>query len=370
MANYSANENKKVSIIVPVYNAEKYLTKCLESLVHQTYNDIEILCVNDASIDSSKSIIELYSKYDNRLMLIDLEKNCGPAKARNIALDKATGDYIMFVDSDDFIAENACEILVSVAIEKDADILVFGGHAFPDEYNAPDWIKQKLNSNQKDYLFFNPNILLYEQAARPFIWLHFIKQELFETEPKIRFNEQFTLGEDQIMQFSYFPRATKISFITDKLYNYRWYREDSQMYKFDKMPYTKFRTHIRLIEQIREDWQNSGYMDLYNGKFLSFAIEFLYYDLIRFRMDVRCNFAKEIINIFNKVNSSIYLVEEEFRPKYEEILFLSQQNATFEDAIADEQFQSNQLKNEIQMLLHTKKYRIGKLFVSKKNRCI
>ena len=116
----------KVSIIIPVYNSEKYLKKCLDSLVNQTLDDIEIIPIDDKSTDKSRNIIKRYSKkYKNKIAPIYLEKNIGQGFARNIAIDKSTGEYILFVDSDDYIALQTCEVLYKKAKEKDFDIICF-----------------------------------------------------------------------------------------------------------------------------------------------------------------------------------------------------------------------------------------------------
>lgn len=111
----------KISIIVPVYNVENYVSKCIESIINQTYKDVEIIIVNDGSTDKSGDICDYYSKKDARIILIHQE-NQGLSMARNNALDIASGDYIGFVDSDDWIAPDMYGTLYNNAIEHDADI--------------------------------------------------------------------------------------------------------------------------------------------------------------------------------------------------------------------------------------------------------
>ena len=113
----------KVSVIVPVYNTEKYLEKCLDSLTGQTLKDIEIICVNDCSPDNSLTILQKYAAIDNRIKIIDFKENQGAAIARNTGIDAATGDYIGFVDSDDYVDLDFYEKLYTKAIETDADIV-------------------------------------------------------------------------------------------------------------------------------------------------------------------------------------------------------------------------------------------------------
>ena len=111
----------QVSVIIPVYNTEKYLPKCLESVCNQTLKDIEIICVNDASPDNSLAVLQEYAKNDNRIKLINFTENKGAAAARNAGIDAATGEYIGFVDSDDFVDLDFYEKLYTKAKETDAD---------------------------------------------------------------------------------------------------------------------------------------------------------------------------------------------------------------------------------------------------------
>lgn len=106
-----------ISVIFPVYNAEKYLKTCLDSLISQTYTNFEVLCVDDGSTDHSLDILRFYEKKDNRIKVF-IQENAGPAAARNKALQYASGNYISFVDADDYLVENAFEKLSKVAVEK------------------------------------------------------------------------------------------------------------------------------------------------------------------------------------------------------------------------------------------------------------
>lgn len=117
-------KKNKVSVIVPVYNVEKYLDRCLDSLVNQTYDNIEIIVVNDCSLDNSEKIIKKYMrKYKNIVYLKNI-KNSGLSFSRNVGLDKATGDYIGFIDSDDYVLYNYYESLISTIIKENADVAV------------------------------------------------------------------------------------------------------------------------------------------------------------------------------------------------------------------------------------------------------
>ena len=124
----------KVSVIVPVYNVERYLGECLESIINQSLRDIEIVCVNDGSTDDSLSILESYAELDDRIRIISQE-NQGAGVSRNIGLDNINGDYVYFMDSDDFLELYALEELYNIAIEKSLDFVVFKLINLNDETN-------------------------------------------------------------------------------------------------------------------------------------------------------------------------------------------------------------------------------------------
>lgn len=113
---------KKISIIVPIYNEEENLRKCIESLINQTYKELEIILINDGSTDKSKEIIESFK--DKRIIAID-KKNTGISDTRNKGIDKSTGDYIMFVDSDDYLELNCIERLIETAEKENSEIVMF-----------------------------------------------------------------------------------------------------------------------------------------------------------------------------------------------------------------------------------------------------
>ena len=112
----------KVSIIVPVYNTSKYLNKCIDSIIKQTYKNIEIVLINDGSTDNSLEILKYYESMDKRIIVID-KRNTGVSDTRNIGISASTGEYIMFIDSDDFIDENTIEIMLKYIIKKDVDVV-------------------------------------------------------------------------------------------------------------------------------------------------------------------------------------------------------------------------------------------------------
>ena len=117
----------KITIIIPVYNTEKYLKRCLDSVIHQSYSNLEIICIDDKSTDGSRDILLQYASNDSRISLILLDKNAGVSHARNLALEKSTGSYVCFLDSDDYLEQSSCEDLYNNIVNQNSD-LSCGGH--------------------------------------------------------------------------------------------------------------------------------------------------------------------------------------------------------------------------------------------------
>ena len=126
----------KVSVIIPVYNVEKYLAECLDSVINQTLKDIEIICVDDCSTDGSPTILEEYKNREPRITVITHERNRGLGAARNTGMEAASGQYVWFVDSDDWIAPQACQLLYDTAKTNDVDVLLFQAATFYESDGA------------------------------------------------------------------------------------------------------------------------------------------------------------------------------------------------------------------------------------------
>ena len=122
----------KISIIIPVYNVAPYLRQCLDSVINQTFKDIEIICIDDCSTDGSLAILKDYAALDNRITIIEQKSNQGVGVVRNIGEKNATADYILFLDSDDYIAQDLCEKLLNKFAANDVDAVYFNSAFFQD----------------------------------------------------------------------------------------------------------------------------------------------------------------------------------------------------------------------------------------------
>ena len=200
----------KVSVIVPVYNVDKYVDKCLNSLVNQTLNDIEIIVVNDGSTDASEEIVKKYiNKYPNLIKYIKQE-NQGLSDARNNGLKLVTSDYVMFVDSDDYVCNNILEKMYNKILEENSDFVICGNNVVNEE----DLIISSTYPNMNDNQDIITKMLLGNLCA----WNKIIKKELLE-DKDLAFRSRVWY-EDIDFSFKLFIKAKKMSFLEENLYNY------------------------------------------------------------------------------------------------------------------------------------------------------
>ena len=212
--------NDLISIIVPCHNAEKYLVKCLDSIIKQTYNNIEVVIVNDGSTDSSREIIERYLS-DERVKCIDQE-NGGEYAARNTGLNSATGEYIGFVDADDYIEPEMYEKMYRAIKEHDADMAVTN---FNLVYEEPNRESQRCYAHMVPGLWnIYDNVYSYWvnncAAVRPnnYACTRLYKRCVL-VDSKVQF-EQFRHSADTLFNFKVLPHMKKVVFVNEGLYNY------------------------------------------------------------------------------------------------------------------------------------------------------
>ena len=252
-------KNPKFSIVVPVYNVEPYLCFCLDSLVNQTLKDIEIICVNDGSTDSSLKTLEEYAKRDDRIQIVD-KYNGGLSSARNVGLDLAEGEYVLFVDSDDYLEPNACERLFTEILQTNTDVIVFGTKIFPWRTREDQgWLYDVLSVRQILYEGDCCKALFREKASKPFVWNECYKRKVIE-DNHIRFDESVRYGEDMIFLFTLFPRIKSVVYLPDLLYAYRCERDNSLMDAARKNFEWKMDMHLRIVDKILEDWSTNHFL--------------------------------------------------------------------------------------------------------------
>ena len=275
----------KISIIIPVYNVEKYLRQCLDSVINQTYKDLEIICVNDASTDSSLSILEEYAQKDNRIIIVNNPINSKLGPTRNNGMKYATGEYVHFLDSDDWMELNAYEKLVK-NIEKfnNPDVLHFEykivseidmSESFRVLPKNADDVYGKVFNIEKDLEMSN----LWDRHA----WNKLYKKS-FISEKNLIFNN-YPCYEDIEFAFEVLIKAKSICFINDILLNYRYNNPNSlvgRFYLYNEYAYKSLQSAFSLSSDLRSDVRkklltlelmNTWY--IYYGGYLQKKIDYL-----------------------------------------------------------------------------------------------
>ncbi|MFG6367360.1 MAG: glycosyltransferase [Lachnospiraceae bacterium] len=257
----------KVSVIVPVYRVEKYIDRCIGSLLRQTLPEIEIVCICEKEDSSYKKLLA-YAKEDARLSVIE-KKNTGVSSARNVGLRAAKGTYIAFVDADDWIERHALQLLYAIAEQNAAQITVYGI-----------WPVAEPDSSQRgifdctpvrNVLYHNSGMkaLFYEHGSRPYIGNKFYNRE-FLIQNCFLFDESIDIGEDHLLQFQVFGKAETICFIKEKLYHYDMKRSNSATNACQQQKAEEKNFH--LLEIIMQH-KNENYKGMYNQEYTAWILQ-------------------------------------------------------------------------------------------------
>jgi len=242
------NNDPLISIIIPCFNAEKTLEKCLESVVQQSYTNLEIIIIDDGSTDGTSLISHKCQLTDERILVFK-QQNSGVSKARNTGVKAATGDYICFVDSDDWAELNYCSELYSLLVGENADISIVEA-SYEDENGKV--LCNKPTSKEK---IFDGNralvLLLEDQEIQSHPWGKLFKADLLEN---VHFPENLKCFEDYSTLFKIFNKAVKVVKSNKKLYHYIQ-REDSLSHNLS--PETAYQFFLAIME-VFEFWRNSS----------------------------------------------------------------------------------------------------------------
>lgn len=248
-------EEVKVSIIVPVYNAEKYLQTCISSLCSQTLKEIEIILVNDGSVDRSLQICETFAEKDSRIRLIS-KKNEGQGIARNAGLQIARGEYIGFVDADDYVAENMYEHLYQRAVRDQAQIVISGCRMVYGEDKIIEWFScfpdGKYSGKEAEQLMDGLIGALPDEkedtALGMAIWRNLYQRRLI-VENQISFvSERVVNSEDLLFNMEVFSAASVFSVLREAFY---YYRKSGDSFSSDCKP-ERFAMFKNLYHQMKK----------------------------------------------------------------------------------------------------------------------
>lgn len=317
----------KVSIIIPFNNVEKYINECLESVLNQTLHDLEIICINDASEDGTLAIVEEYQQKDSRIKLINLSERKGQGYARNRGIEIALGDYIGFVDSDDFIKPNMYEDLYKKAQENDCDITMCQAVEYDDmtgRYIQSDYYSLAPLGSFADNVFSaedSKHVILDINVA---LWNKIYKRSYLQGIGE-KFPEGFIYEDLPFFFGSYLP-AKRISIVWQELYMYRVNRINSTMQQFNN----KILDRPYMVSLTYEKMKNTSYLNDMKPLLQSWIINDLFH---RYTL-LKEHYQKEFFFLMKKVfqNLEIENIDDIFWKKvYHFEGYLLVMNNSFED---------------------------------------
>ena len=291
--------SEKISIIVPIYNTEKFLDRCLKSIISQTYKNLEIILVNDGSTDNSLKKCNKYKNKDKRVIIID-KTHTGIADTRNMGIEKATGKYIGFVDSDDYIEKEMFEKLVLGMQRYKADISMCDLEQTIEENE-----QTKNTKNTIDHVIMSRNTaleqLLYDKNIGNYMTVKLFKRHLFE-------NVRFPIGrlyEDIATTYMLFNKADRVIYFPTVMYHY-YQRKDSIInYTTRKSIYDYSKAIFDRYEILKDENKK---LDLYNV----YSIVNMVFKMSRWAIKIEADdiFENEIKSFLIKLEKEITLVNE------------------------------------------------------------
>ena len=290
--------NIAISIIVPVYNTEKYLEKCLDSLISQTLTNIEIIIINDDSTDNSLKILNKFILLDNRIKLINLENSKGPGNARNIGINISQGEYISFVDSDDYINHNMYQNMYNKVKEQNSDICFCNFYLIDENENILSKSSFKGEQKELNNLYLS-NILSSNITTG--IWAKIYKRKLISKNSILFDNEN--KYEDIMFSFLCSYHAKKITYLNE--YHYYWLQLQNSRSK--KISIQNIDDRINVMLDIKSFLINNNlYNDLKKDYVLGFTRHlyiYLYNSIIKYSINsdyLRSYFINKVNNVFTE----------------------------------------------------------------------
>lgn len=258
-----------ISIILPIYNVEKYLKECLESILNQSYKDYELLIIDDGSKDNSLEIAKNY-KYKFKDLIIFTQDNKGVSEARNLALSNAKGEYILFVDSDDFLEKEMLEKIINTAVKTEADIVITNYYLYYDRNNYIKFLKDMPSLNIYDSFEVIDMMLRYVIQGQ--LWNKLFKSSLLKEN-----NFEFEKGryiQDIFPVFKVINNSKKIAYIDEALYFYRQREGSTVNKKNKKLTEDYHHAMISIINYIEENYiiVNKYSLRIFKAHVLSYFI--------------------------------------------------------------------------------------------------
>lgn len=293
------------SVIIPIYNTEKYLTRCINSIINQTYKKMELILVDDGSTDDSKKICDKFAR-DYEMIKVVHQKNRGVSAARNVGLKLASNEYIVFVDSDDWIERETLENLYNVIKHNETDCIVF---------NLKEQVLKKIENKNQTQTWEEEieKLIITERINSP---VNKVYRNSIIKNNNIKFDEEISIGEDLLFNIEYFTSSKKIYILNKELYHYevsnnksltRKYKED----KYEQLMYVNDR--IKKITNSLESTKIKRAILYVKLKSICSCILELFHENCKYSTQKKVNFIKKIrkengIIVVKNINLKIFLI--------------------------------------------------------------
>ena len=350
--------NPKISVLIPVYNASEFLHYSIPSILNQTFNDIELICVNDGSTDDSLNILNNFANQDSRIKVID-KKNGGCGSARNRALEEANGEYVYFFDPDDKIEYNTLELSYNSAIKNNSDMVIFKGNVF-DKNGISNrqtffYYDLTLDKDKYDNLYFEDikqHVLWGGYAP----WSKLYKKDFLDSYDDFKFDLGLAF-DDVPFHVKSMVRAEKISFINEFLYHYKVDNENS-VNSTASNGFDIFKI-IDIVEGILKS--ENHFVELIDN-FYRFKVNHIllyiistdsskYYQMARERFgEIDKKYLENNSNLYQKFQLVLSVEDYETFKKEYEILSLKQTKQELKNKIKNLKKQNKKLKKKIKKL--------------------
>ena len=266
----------RLSVIVPVYNAQAFLGECLDSLRNQDFDDFEVLCVDDGSTDASRAIIESYAGLDARFRLVSQE-NGGPSAARNAGIREAGGDYLTFLDSDDLLEPGALRCIADHLASDVYDALVFGWNYFPAD-QADGYVRAHADVRDAVYPAFCSALVLDEMTS-PYLRIA-VRRSVLEA-CGVLFDEGLRIGEDAQFLLSLYPHLENVKLASDKLYRYRIPRSGSLMADNVRSDVDQIICDLDMSVSLFGSWNRAGLLEGHAATLMEWFVKAVLYTILR-----------------------------------------------------------------------------------------
>lgn len=296
----------EISVVIPVYNVEDFLAQCLDSIINQTFEDIEIICINDGSTDGSLEILNEYASRDHRITVFDQE-NGGHAVATNRGIDMARGKYLFLMDSDDILDLHALEETYKLAQEKQVDFVIFQAINYymdKDEYiEDENYSMNRLADHVGDSVFDYRNVrdFVFDISVTP--WSKLYSRKFIE-DNHIRFPEGLVF-DDNVFFFDVLFAAEKITFLRKHLFKRRWYPTSST-----RAGDRRFLDYITISNLIWDIFRKYGVFDEFKDSLYAKKVSTVYYWYENIKDEFRDEFFTRMKEDYQKIADSPALLED------------------------------------------------------------